>query len=373
MKPINVLHLIQGLKLGGLENVTLDLLNNLNKDHYKPSICCFDTLGDLSNRINGNIKVHFLKRRQGIDYFYPFKLAKLLKKKKIQILHLHNSTAFFYGVIAGKLAGIPAIVYTEHARDVFPGFRVRVADKLLSYFTDKIIVVADYLKKNLIKHEKFNEKKISVIYNGIDSGEFNISADRQKKRKELDIDIKAPVVGIVARLDPIKNHACLIKAMKNVINKYPDALLLIVGDGPINSELKEMVKDMALEKNIRFLGMRTDVHEILSVMDVFVLCSRSEGLSVTLLEAMSSGKAVVATRVGGTPELIEHDMEGLLVESDDREGLSGAILELLTHRSKAAKLGETARRKVEEQFSLVNMVKKYEEIYMECLPHYEGE
>ncbi len=366
MKLINVLHLIQGLEFGGLENVTLNLLGNLNKELYKTSICCFDTLGDLSGRISGDIKVHFLKRKQGIDYSYPFKLARLLKKKQVQILHLHNSTAFFYGVIAGKLAGVPAIVYTEHARDVFPNLKVRIADKLLSYFTDKIIVVADYLKKNLIKHEKFDGKKISVIYNGIDTEEFNIRPDRLKKRKEMDIDIKAPVIGIVARLDPIKNHACLIKAMKHVISKFPEAVLLIVGDGPIHSELIDLVKDLKLEKNVRFLGTRTDVPEIMSVIDVFVLCSRSEGLSVTLLEAMAAGKPVIATSVGGNPELIEHDINGLLVESDDEEGLSKALIELLTDKLKSIKLGESAKKKIVENFTVNNMVRKYEKIYETC-------
>jgi sugar transferase (PEP-CTERM/EpsH1 system associated) len=367
MKPVNVFHLIQGLEFGGLENVTLNLLGNLNKELYKTSICCFDTLGDLSNRISGDIKVHFLKRKQGIDYFYPFKLAKLLKKKGVQILHLHNSTAFFYGVIAGKLAGIPAIVYTEHARDIFPNLKVRIADKLLSYFTDKIIVVADYLKKNLIEYEKFDGEKIFVIYNGINPAEFNIKTDHIKKRRELDIDVNVPVIGIVARLDPIKNHACLINAMKHVINKFPEAVLLIIGGGPVHSELESLVKDLKLEKNVRFLGTRADVPELMSVIDVFVLCSRSEGLSVTLLEAMAAGKPVVATRVGGTPELIEHDINGLLVESDDEEGLSKALIELLTDKSKSLKLGEAAGRKINDSFTLAHMVKKYEKIYSECL------
>lgn len=367
MKRINVLHLIQGLEFGGLENITLSLLENLDKDIYTTSICCFDTLGNLTNRINGNIKVHFLKRKHGIDYFYPFKLARLLKKQQIQILHLHNSTAFFYGVIAGKLAGIPAIVYTEHARDVFPNLKVRIADKLLSFLTDRIIVVAEYLKENLIDYEKFDEHKISVIYNGIDPAEFNIKTDHIKKRKELNLDGNSPVIGIVARLDPIKNHVFLIKAMKHVIGKFPKAVLLIVGDGPIHSELKSLVKHYMLDKNVRFLGTRTDVPEIMSVIDVFVLCSKSEGLSVTLLEAMAAGKPVVATSVGGNPELIEHDINGLLVESDDEEELSKALIELLTDKSKSLKLGEAAKKKIVENFTLNNMVRKYEKIYETCL------
>lgn len=314
-------------------------------------------------RINGNINVHFLKRKQGIDYLYPFKLARLLRKEQIQILHLHNSTAFFYGVMAGKLAGVPVIIYTEHARDIFPNLKVRIADKLFSFFTNRIIVVADYLKRDLINNEKFDENKISVIYNGIDVLECNVKSDQTKIRGGLNLDRDVPVIGIVARLDPIKNHKCLIKAMKEVADKLPETVLLIIGDGPISSELKSLVNDLKLAKNVQFLGMRSDIPELMSIINVFVLCSKSEGLSVTILEAMAAGKPIVATRVGGTPELIEHGIHGLLVEPDNQEALSDALIELLTDTSKAIKMGEAAKKKSLENFTLDIMLRKYEKIY----------
>jgi sugar transferase (PEP-CTERM/EpsH1 system associated) len=367
MKIINVLHLIQGLEFGGLEKVTLSLIDGLDKNRYSGSICCFDSLGNLVNRVNGNTKVHFLGRKQGIDYLYPFKLARLLKEHQIQVLHLHNSTAFFYGVIAGKIARVPVIVYTEHARDVFPNLKVRIADKLLSFFTNRIVVVAGYLKNNLIKYEKFKEKKISVIHNGIDADCYNVKTDCREIRTKLGIDETTNVVGIVARLDPIKNHKCLIKAMKQVISEKPKTVLLIIGDGPIRSGLEMLVSDLMLGRNIKFLGMRADIPELMAAMDVFVLCSRSEGLSITLLEAMAAGKPVVATNVGGNPELIEHGVNGLLVQPDDRDGLSKAIIACLNDKSKAETMGRAAQKKVSERFTADNMIKKYEEIYGDCL------
>lgn len=367
MKKINVLHLIQGLELGGLEKVVLSLIEGLDKNRYSCSICCFDSLGELAKRVNGAKKIFFLKRKQGIDYLYPFKLAGLLKKEQIQVLHLHNSTAFFYGVIAGRIARVTSIIYTEHARDITPNLKVRIADKLLSFFTNKIVVVAECLKNNLIKCEKFKEKKISVIHNGIDADIYNVKTDCKEIRTKIGIDETANVVGMVARFDPIKNHKCLIKAMKQVVSELPKTVLLIVGDGPIRSELEMLVSDLMLGKNVKFLGMRTDIPDLLSAMDVFVLCSKSEGLSVTLLEAMAAGKAVVATSVGGNSELIEHGINGMLVPPNDENSLSEAILACLKDKSKALAMGTVASQKVAENFTLDIMIRKYEKVYCESL------
>lgn len=367
MKKINILHLIQGLELGGLEKVTLSLIEGLDKNRYSCSVCCFDSLGELAKKINGNTKIFFLKRKQGIDYLYPFKLAGLLKKEKIQVLHLHNSTAFFYGVIAGRIARVPSIVYTEHARDITPNLKVRIADKLLSFFTDKIIVVADNLKSNLIKNEKFNEKKISVINNGINPVIYSAGSVRSAVRRMLEIGESANVIGIVARLDPIKNHESLLKAMKRIVSVMPDTMLLIIGDGPIRIELKMIATSLMLDSNVKFLGMRTDIPDLLSAMDVFVLCSKSEGLSVTLLEAMAAGKAVVATSVGGNSELIEHGINGMLVQPNDENSLAEAILACLIDKAGALAMGAAASQKVAENFTLDIMIRKYEKVYCESL------
>ncbi len=367
--PVQVLHLIQGLEVGGLENMVVSLLNRLDRKRYQPFICCYDILGTLAKSLDGEIKIHFLKRKQGIDCFYPFKLATLLKREKIQILHLHNSTAFFYGVIAGRIARIPIIVYTEHARDVFPNMKVRIGDKILSFLTDRIIVVADYLKKNLIRYEWFDPSKIMTIYNGIDGSKFKAKFDKSEIKKGLGLSENSRIIGIVARLDPIKNHKSLIMTMQSVIKKFPEAILLIIGDGPIRDELEVFVEKCDLKKNVIFLWMRHDIPQLLSVMDIFVLCSMSEGLPITLLEAMAAGKPIVATHVGGIPEVIEHNINGLLIPSDNIEALLDAIIELLRDTEKAKELGAAAERKFESNFSLSLMVEKYQEVYETLLHH----
>lgn len=361
-KKVKVMHLLQGLEVGGLENMVVNLLNGLNRDLYRPSVCCYDTLGSLSGALYG-VDIHFLKRRPGIDYAYPFKLATLLKREKIDILHLHNSTAFFYGVIAGRIAGIPAIVYTEHARDIRPNIKVRVTDKILSLFTDRVIVVADFLMKNLVEYEWFDPLKITTIYNGIDGSEFLKEYDQRELRKELGLSWSSRIIGIVARLDPIKNHKSLIKAMQIVSTEFSETVLLVVGDGPSRGEIIALISECKLGRNVRLLGVRNDIPRLLSIMDVFVLCSKSEGLPLTLLEAMAAGKAIVATKVGGIPSVIEDAVNGLLIPPDDPKAIARAIIELLADKEKARRMGIMARKKFESEFTLNKMVKRYEEVY----------
>ncbi|MBI5469514.1 MAG: glycosyltransferase [Deltaproteobacteria bacterium] len=361
--PANIMHLVQGLEVGGLEHVVVSLIKGLDRSRYASSVCCFDTLGSLAGSLNGSTKVHLLKRKQGIDYAYPFRLAAFLKREKIQILHLHNSTAYFYGVIAGKLAGTPVVIYTEHARDVRPNMKVRVADRVLSVFTDRVVAVAGFIKKNLVEQEWFDPLKITIAYNGVDGSRFSAANDTAGIKKELGLGERSKVVGIVARLDPIKNHRSLIEAMDKVVKEFPDSVLLIIGDGPLRGELTELVSRLGLEKNIRLLGTRGDVERLLSIFDVFVLSSLSEGLPLTLLEAMASGRPIIATGVGGIPEVIENGVDGIIVPPGNTESLAKAITGLLNDRDRALKMGVMAKRKFDLRFSLDGMIRRYEEIY----------
>ena len=367
MKKINVLHLIQGLEIGGLEIMVVNLLKRIDRSQYRPSICCYDSLGSLSQGLpERGIGIHLLKRRPGIDYFYPFKLARYLKKSKIKILHLHNPTALFYGTLAGKIAGTPCIIYTEHGRDFSSSFKVRIANSLLCKMVDKIVVVAECGKRYLVEHEGVDKKKIIKIYNGIDSKKFGTRQEVTLIPRELGITEDQPVIGIVARLDPIKNHACLIKAMKTVAARLPTAVLLVIGDGSLRTELENLTADLGLQNHINFLGARSDIPELLSILDVFVLTSFSEGLSLTLIEACAASKPIVATNVGGNAEIVEDERNGLLVPSDRPEALAKAILEILTDKAKARQMGEVGRKKFEKEFTLDVMVKKYEDLYESC-------
>jgi glycosyltransferase involved in cell wall biosynthesis len=186
-------------------------------------------------------------------------------------------------------------------------------------------------------------------------------------RRELGIGNNQRIIGTVARLDPIKNHACLIRAMKTLATQLPGVVLLIIGDGPLKGDLERLVGDLGLQNRIMFLGERTDIAELLAALDVFVLPSFSEGLSLTLIEACAAGRPMVATDVGGNREIVEHGINGLLVPSDNSEVLATAIFALLTDEGQAKRMGEAGRRRFEENFTLEKMVSTYQHLYNSCL------
>ncbi|HWQ93951.1 MAG TPA: GT4 family glycosyltransferase PelF [Gammaproteobacteria bacterium] len=365
--PLNVVHLIQGLEIGGLEMMVVNLVEQLDRAHYRPAVCCYDTLGSLAERLTSQgTSVALVRRKPGVDLGYILRLARCLRQSGANILHLHNPTAFFYGTLAGKLARIPCIVYTEHGRDFSLSRKVRLANRVLSTMVDKVVAVAEFGKRYLVAEEGVSPARVVTIHNGIDGQRFGPHYDRDAVRASLGLAGGQPVVGIVARLDAIKNHAGLLRAMQCVAAELPSAVLLVVGDGPLRCDLESLAAGLGLGTVVRFLGARHDVPELLSAMDLFVLSSHSEGLSLTLVEASAAGRPIVATDVGGNAEVVEHGVTGLIVPADDPEALSRAMLAVLTDPVKARRMGEEGRIRFEQGFTLEAMVREYEELYASC-------
>jgi len=202
------------------------------------------------------------------------------------------------------------------------------------------------------------KKPITQIYNGVDADFFSPSNGVRKIRGELDIPPGAFLMGIVGRLDPIKNHETLFRAFGTLRERLPDVHLLVIGDGPERKRLEALAGD-----GVFFLGNRLDVPEILRTLDVFVLSSRNEGISKTILEAMATAVPVVATHVGGNPELVEHGRTGFLVEPGDFQAMASAILRYADNPELRIAHGQTGRKRVLENFTIEKMVRSYEEVY----------
>jgi glycosyltransferase involved in cell wall biosynthesis len=202
-----------------------------------------------------------------------------------------------------------------------------------------------------------------TIYNAVDVKDHAIKIDVQEKKRQLNISPDEKVIGIVARLVPVKNHRTLFAAFKKVRQACPKTRLLIVGEGPLDEDLRRFAAELGETENILFLGKRDDVRELLHIMDVVCLASLSEGLSLTLLEAMASARPAVATNVGGNPELVLDGLTGLLVPPRDPERMAEAIVALLRDDGRRRSMGEAGRRRVEEKFNIQNCVKEYEELY----------
>ncbi|WP_166805041.1 glycosyltransferase [Nitrosococcus wardiae] len=369
-RPIRILQLVQGLEIGGLEQMVITLVERLDPVRFKPAVCCFDVLGALVVQLTAkDIPVDFLPRKPGLDLSYPLRLARFLRRKKIDILHLHNPTALFYGTLAGRIARTPAIIYTEHGRDFSSSWKVKLANRWLSALVNEVVAVAERGKTYLTSEEGFDSSRIKLIYNGIDADKFNSWVCHDKRREMLaTLGLKPddPIVGVVARLDPIKNHASLLKAMVTVSQRVPGAMLLVIGDGPLRLELEQQAQELRLGETVKFLGARSDVPELLSILDVFVLPSYNEGLSLTLIEACAVGKPIVATDVGGNSEVVEHGINGLLVPSDNPHALAKAITHILADKEATRRMGQIARERFEKYFTADAMVASYELLYDGC-------
>lgn len=366
--PLRVVHLLQGLEVGGLEIMVAHLLEGLDPRRFQSQVIGYDSLGPLAYRLGmSGIPAFLLKRRQGVDVRYIARLARHLAAIRPHILHLHNPTAFFYGTLAGRLARVPCIIYTEHGRDFASSKHNQYLHRMLGRLVNRIVVVSES-GRAVLQAEGVPSKRILTIHNGIDAARFQIGEDRWGMRARLGFDRDQPLLGIVARLDAIKNHASLLRAMPRVMRAHPDTTLLIIGDGPLRADLERQVSELDLRRSVRFLGTRDDVPELLAALDVVVLCSLSEGLSLTLLEQSAAGKPMVVTDVGGNQEIIKDGQTGLLVPVNDEEALASAINRLLDDPERAHSIGRAARLQFMREFTLARMVSRYAEVYEDCVP-----
>jgi len=365
----NLIHITYSLDVGGIERLVLDLVKKLNENKYKICVCALSNNLKLRDEFaKVNVPVYSLPKKDGIDFALPFKLMRLFRQNKTDIIHTHNIGPWLYGTIAARLTGVRAIVHTEHSNLFLSQNKLMIAERYLVRFTSYVISDSVKVYKHLVDLQKVNSDKIKIIYNGINTDVFRSErSGLNLMRKELNLKENSKMIGIVARLEPVKDHLTLLNAFKIVTEKIPGSILLIVGDGSQRIILKQKVAELKLNQNILFLGSRGDIPNILSALDVFVLSSENEGLSLSLLEAMAMGKPVVATNAGGNPEIVTDGITGMLVPQKNPQKMAEAIVKILKNQDIGRKMGEAGRKRVEEKFSLDRMVREYEALYEECL------
>lgn len=361
---INVMHTVLSLEVGGLEKVVCDMVLGLNKEWFNVEVCCFDTLGELSELLKKNyIYVNLLKRNQDkYDFFFPFRLRKLLREKNVQILHMHSGT-FFLGTQAGVLARIPAMIYTDHGRHlVEPKFLVGM-DRFSSMFANKVIAVSNQLEEYLVDVVKLPCSKTTTIINGIDTTMYKPRNKSTCLMDEFGIGESTKVIGTVGRLAEVKDQATMIKAFARVNQQFQECILMLVGDGPKKNDLQQLVKDQGLSDKVFFVGSRGDVPNLINLFDIFLLTSLSEGTSISLLEAMSSGVTPIVTDIGGNTSIVDNELNGIKIKPGDVDRLSDSIIGLLTNDDLRYRLGRNAINKVREKYSMSNMIQEYTDLY----------
>jgi glycosyltransferase involved in cell wall biosynthesis len=358
-----VLQVVLSLNPGGTERLVADLATRLNAA-LPTAICCLDQPGDWAPDLERQgIRVASLDRKPGFHSSLGRALAGVAADHGATVLHAHHYSPFVYSALARLSRPGLKVVFTEHGRlsDRGPSGKRRVANQLLRRFAHRVFTVSEDVRQHLIA-EGFRADSVGVIYNGIDVGPSPDLETRTTVREELDVGADELVVGTIARLSQVKNLEVLIDALARVRSAGLPARAIIVGDGPRRAALESAVPEAGVTGAVHFLGHREDARRWLAGCDVYVNCSISEGVSLTILEAMAAGLPVVATRVGGTPEVVT-EVCGRLVPARDAVALADAILELGQDQTLRQRLGDAARERVEESFTLDRMIDEYRQVY----------
>lgn len=360
----SVLHIVHRLAVGGLENGVVNLVNRLPENRFSHAVVCITDATDFRLRITRrDVACYELHKRPGLDMSLYVRLWKLLRSIRPDIVHTRNIGTLEYQLIAA-LAGIKTRIHGEHGRDVtdIDGSNrryVRLRRALRPLITRYVAVSAD-IASRLQSQIGVPGGRVVQIYNGVD-------VDRFQARARIPARGGRVVIGTVGRLQGEKDPLNLISAYREVCRRMQErgqeSLLVIIGDGPLFDAVEKEVRDSGLGGHVRMLGQRSDIDACMREMDIFVLPSLTEGISNTILEAMASGLPVVATDVGGNPELVVQDRTGQLVPPSDPAALADAIMRYVDAPDLMRRHGEAGRQRVEEKFSLVSMMDAYAGLY----------
>lgn len=361
-----ILHLSSTSGPGGAEMIFSHLAASLDRSRFRSIVCLFRP-GWLKDRCEElGIATHVVRINGMFDWRWVRDCLKLIRRENVALIHTHEFTANTYGTLVARLAGIPSVA-TVHGKSYYAEqLKRRLAYRLVSRVAHMIAVSHD-LKRYLVRSVGIQGNRVSVIYNGIKVEDHPAPIVVTDCRRELELGQNEQVVGMVGSLYPVKGHEYLLESIPHVVRQCPRTTFLIIGRGELEVSLKEKVKRLGLERHVRFLGLRRDVAKLLALMDIFVLPSLSEGLSIALLEAMAAGLPVVATNVGGNPELVVDGTTGYLVPPQKPEELAARLISLLSNKAHAQQLGQNGRKRVYEYFSLQHMITQYQELYTQRL------
>ena len=367
-----ILYVIDNLEFGGGERGFAQLAGGL-KDRYEIRFAC-QPGGPLGERLRElGVAIRPVDFRRRVSPASIGRLLAILRAEGIDLVHSMGARADFSARIAARLAGTPVVVSTiamfVGGYDIPPGRRLlyRAGIQLSERFCNGFIAVSEAIKHALVHDHRIPREKVVRIYNGVEPELFRAEGpDGLRLRRELGLDPEAPLVGTVGRLVYQKAQDVFLRAASTVAHSVPAAQFLIVGEGPLRSSLERLVAQLGLRR-CHFAGFRADIPRVLSIMDIFALPSILEGLPRVLLEALALARPVVATRIDGVTEVVQHGVTGLLVAPGEPTALAGAILSLLMDQALAGQLGLAGRKLVEERFTVSRAVDEVDRFYATLL------
>lgn len=356
--------MVLSLTPGGTERLVIEIVKAL-RTRFRMSVCCLDEPGALAPELEPmDVPVIALGRAPGFHPLLGRQLASIARRYSSDILHCHHYSPFVYGACARFWRPRMRVIFTEHGRlsDAGPSKKRHIANQVLRAVPERVYAVSEDLRQHIIE-EGFFANQVRVRHNGIRIGPIPTVGEAQHARSELGLGPEAFVVGAVGRLDPVKDLETLLHAIALVRSRVPQVRLVVVGQGPERDRLTSLIERLAITDLVRLLGYRADVRQILTAFDVYVNSSVTEGVSLTILEAMAAALPVVATRVGGTPEVVVDGQTGLLVSSRNPKEIAHALNSIQQHPDWGRQLGAAGRTRVVDRFSIEGMVAEYASAY----------
>jgi len=368
-RPIRVLHVVSTFEVKTDTKWLLQLVRHLDPHRVAPAIACMYGGGAMQKRFGSlGIETANLTSPVEIDLSAIGRAFRYIRSGRFDVVHTHLVRADLYAGLAARLAGVSAVVSTVYAIGPFRRSRRRRLDGLLDQLTrlwpTHLLTVSQAVKDDCARRNRWPASRISVIHTGVEPGDYGPDASaRRRVRADWGLSQDTPLIVTAARLSYEKGLPTLIDATAELAKRHPTAVTVVVGEGPMRAELTRKIASAGLADRVRLAGFRTDMPAVLAAADVFCLPSQMEGLPNVLLEASATGLPVVATRVGGVPELVVADQTGLLVPPGRADELARAIGRVLEDRALAERLGRAARRRIEDEFSARAAAVKYQVLY----------
>lgn len=363
---ITVAYIVHSLNTGGAERLAVDMAIALAPE-FRMVVFCLDEPGIWAQRVRDRgIPVHTFYRQPGIDLTVTRAMASAARKLKVDILHAHQYTPWFYATLAKCVFPGVRVLFQEHGRH-YPenkkAVRCLVNRLVLQPMTRCITAVSRDVKDRLVIYEGLSRKKIGIVYNGTRPTRLYTDQEKLELKRQFGFCRDDLVIGTIGRLDPVKNIPLFLNAYKRIAGDVPGARPVIIGDGPEMPALKALCRELNLEDKFVFAGYREDASVLAAMFDLFILSSYSEGTSMALLEAMNASVPAIVTDVGGNPEIVEHGRTGWITPSNDVDALAAALLEACSNTDLRQKMGHAARERFLNRFQFDGMLESYRTIY----------
>lgn len=352
-----VCHVSLGLCTGGMERLLVEFARCYDQELYELHFVALHNVGQPAEDIRAaGCTVHLLPDRRGRPWAQWRELVGFFRTLRPDVVHTHNAYPHFYGTLAARWCRVPVVINTRHGRRIGTTRKSRTWFWLAGLMADRVVAVSDDSANLCHADSALPRRRIARIWNGIDLGRFTFRGPASD-----------PVAISVARLSPEKDFPTLVRAVALAAEVVPELKLKIVGDGPERGKIEQAIAETGQSERIELLGERQDIPDLLATAGFFATATLTEGISLTLLEAMACGLPVLATQVGGNPEVVDEGVTGYLVPSADVDALAAGLIRMVQSQARWSVLGQAGRRRVEQHFTNTQMVGSYERLYEELL------